>query len=36
MPIVASIREQLGLKVVPATEPVEVIVIVRAERPSAN
>jgi uncharacterized protein (TIGR03435 family) len=36
LPIVASIREQLGLRVVPATGPIEVLVIVHAERPSAN
>jgi uncharacterized protein (TIGR03435 family) len=36
IPIVASLREQLGLRVVPAKEPVESLVIVHAERPPAN
>jgi len=36
IPIVASIREQLGLRVVPAKEPVETLVIVHAERPAEN
>jgi len=36
LPIVASLREQLGLSVVPAREPVEILVIEHAERPSAN
>lgn len=36
MPIVAALREQLGLTVVPAREPVEILVIEHAERPSAN
>jgi uncharacterized protein (TIGR03435 family) len=36
MPIVASLREQLGLRVVPAREQVEILVIEHAERPSAN
>ena len=36
MPIVASLREQLGLRVVPAREQVDILVIDRAERPSAN
>lgn len=36
VPIVASLREQLGLRVVPAREQVEILVIDRAERPSAN
>jgi uncharacterized protein (TIGR03435 family) len=35
MPIVASIREQLGLRIVAAKEPLETLVIVYAERPSA-
>jgi len=36
IPIVASIREQLGLRVVPAREPFEILVVDHAERPSAN
>jgi uncharacterized protein (TIGR03435 family) len=36
MPIVASIREQLGLRLVAANEPIETLLIVHAERPSAN
>ena len=36
LPIVASLREQLGLTIVPAREPVEILVIEHAERPSAN
>jgi len=36
IPIVASIREQLRLRVVAAKEPVETLVIAQAERPSAN
>lgn len=36
LPIVAALREQLGLTVVPAREPVEILVIEHAERPSAN
>jgi uncharacterized protein (TIGR03435 family) len=36
LPIAASLREQLGLTVVPAKEPVEILVIENAERPSAN
>jgi uncharacterized protein (TIGR03435 family) len=36
LPIVASIRGQLGLRVVPARGPVEVVVIDHAEKPSAN
>jgi uncharacterized protein (TIGR03435 family) len=36
LPIVASIREQLGLRVVAARERAEILVIVHAERPSAN
>ncbi|HEX3748418.1 MAG TPA: TIGR03435 family protein [Bryobacteraceae bacterium] len=35
-PIVASIREQLGLRVVPAQDRVEILVIAHAEKPSAN
>ena len=35
-PLVASLREQLGLTVVPAREQVEILVIEHAERPSAN
>ena len=35
-PIVASIREQLGLRVVAAKGPLEMLTIERAERPSAN
>jgi uncharacterized protein (TIGR03435 family) len=36
IPIIASLREQLGLRVVPAKEPVERLAIMHAERPSAN
>jgi uncharacterized protein (TIGR03435 family) len=36
LPIVASLREQLGLRVVPAREQVQILVIDHAERPSAN
>jgi uncharacterized protein (TIGR03435 family) len=36
VPIVASLREQLGLRVVPTREQVEIVVIGHAERPSAN
>jgi uncharacterized protein (TIGR03435 family) len=36
IPIVASLREQLGLRVVPAKDPVESLVIVHGERPLAN
>lgn len=36
MPVVASLREQLGLRVVPAREQVEILVIEHAERPGAN
>ena len=36
LPIAASIREQLGLRVVAAKEPVEILVIDHAERPSEN
>jgi uncharacterized protein (TIGR03435 family) len=36
VPIVAQIREQMGLRVVAAKEPVELLVIVHAEKPSAN
>jgi uncharacterized protein (TIGR03435 family) len=36
LPIVASLREQLGLTVVPAREQIEILVIELAERPSAN
>jgi uncharacterized protein (TIGR03435 family) len=36
LPIVASLREQIGLRVVPAREQVEILVINHAERPSAN
>jgi uncharacterized protein (TIGR03435 family) len=36
LPIVASLREQLGLRVVPAREQAEILVIDHAERPSAN
>jgi uncharacterized protein (TIGR03435 family) len=35
-PLVAALREQLGLAVVPAREQVEILVIEHAERPSAN
>ncbi len=35
-PIAASLREQLGLRVAPAKEEVEIRVIDHAERPSAN
>ena len=35
-PVVAQIREQLGLRVVPAKEPVDSLVIVHAERPAGN
>jgi uncharacterized protein (TIGR03435 family) len=35
-PIIASIREQLGLRVVPAKELVESLTIVHAERPPSN
>ena len=36
IPIVASIREQLGLRVVAAKAPLEALVITHAERPTAN
>jgi uncharacterized protein (TIGR03435 family) len=36
LPIVTSLREQLGLRVVPAREQAEILVIDHAERPSAN
>jgi uncharacterized protein (TIGR03435 family) len=36
LPVIASIRGQLGLRVVAAREPVELLVIVHSERPSAN
>jgi len=36
LPIAASLREQLGLRVVPAREQAEILVIDHAERPSAN
>ncbi len=36
LPIAAALREQLGLRVVPAREQVETLVIDNAERPSAN
>jgi len=36
LPIVASIQGQLGLRVVPARGPVEILVIDHAEKPSAN
>jgi uncharacterized protein (TIGR03435 family) len=36
MPIVASLREQLGLRVVPAREPVEILLVEHAERPSRS
>jgi uncharacterized protein (TIGR03435 family) len=36
LPIVASLREQLGLRVVPSREKAEILVIDHAERPSAN
>jgi len=36
LPIVASLREQLGLRVVPAREQVEILVIDHAEKPSLN
>jgi uncharacterized protein (TIGR03435 family) len=36
LPIVASLREQLGLRVVPTRGQVEILVIDHAERPSAN
>jgi uncharacterized protein (TIGR03435 family) len=36
LPIVASLREQLGLRVVPAREQIEILVIDHAERPSVN
>jgi len=36
LPIVASLREQLGLRVVPAREQAEILVIDHAERPSGN
>jgi len=36
LPIIASIRGQLGLRVVPAKEPVETLVIDHAERSSGN
>jgi uncharacterized protein (TIGR03435 family) len=36
LPIAASLREQLGLRVVPAREQIEILVIEHAERPSAN
>ena len=36
LPIVSPLREQLGLKVVPTREQVEILVIEHAERPSAN
>ena len=36
LPIVTSLREQLGLRVVPAMEQAEILVIEHAERPSAN
>jgi uncharacterized protein (TIGR03435 family) len=36
LPIIASIREQLGLRVVPARASVEILVIDHAERPAAN
>ena len=36
LPVVASIQGQLGLRVVPARGPVEILVIDHAEKPSAN
>ena len=36
LPIVGALREQLGLRVVPTREGVEILVIDHAERPSAN
>jgi uncharacterized protein (TIGR03435 family) len=36
LPIVASIRDQLGLRVVPAKGPIEILVIDHAEKPSDN
>lgn len=36
LPLVASLREQLGLTVVPAREQVEILVIDHAEEPSVN
>jgi len=36
LPIVVSLREQLGLRIVPAREQVEILVVDHAERPSAN
>jgi uncharacterized protein (TIGR03435 family) len=36
IPIIASLGGQLGLRVVPAKEPVESLVIAHAERPMAN
>jgi uncharacterized protein (TIGR03435 family) len=36
LPIVASLREQLGLRAVPAREQVEILVMDHAERPSVN
>jgi uncharacterized protein (TIGR03435 family) len=36
LPIAAALREQLGLRVVPAREQVEILVIDHAERPTAN
>jgi uncharacterized protein (TIGR03435 family) len=36
LPIIVSLRNQLGLRVVPAKEPMESLVIVHAERPESN
>jgi uncharacterized protein (TIGR03435 family) len=36
LPLVPALRDQLGLRVVPANGPVETVVILHAERPSAN